>query len=81
MKIKNKILIENSGIILNICSVMTKIFTAFNDFHARKSTKPLMIIANTIKGKGISFLEHNAMAHVIIPSGEQLEKAREDLRK
>jgi len=58
-----------------------EIFTAFKDVRIRKSTKPLMIIANTVKGKGISFLENNQMAHVIIPSGEELEKAREELRK
>jgi len=58
-----------------------EIFAAFKDFRTRKSTKPLMIIANTIKGKGLSFLENNQMAHVIIPSGEDLEKAREELRK
>lgn len=58
-----------------------EIFAAFKGFRTRKSTKPLMIIANTIKGKGLSLLENNRMAHIIIPSGEQLEKAREELRK
>lgn len=58
-----------------------EIFAAFKGFRTRKSTKPLMIIANTIKGKGVSLLENNPMSHVIIPSGEQLEKAREELRK
>jgi transketolase len=58
-----------------------EIFAAFKGFRTRKSTKPLMIIANTIKGKGISLLENNPMSHVIIPSSEQLEKAREELRR
>ena len=58
-----------------------EIFSTFKGFHTRKSTRPLMIIANTIKGKGISLLENNPMGHVIIPSGEQLEKAREELRR
>ena len=56
-----------------------EIFAAFKDFRARKSTKPLMIIANTVKGKGISLLENNPMGHVIIPTGKQLDKAREEL--
>jgi transketolase len=57
------------------------IFKAFGDFHIRKSTRPLMIIANTIKGKGISLLENNPMGHVIIPVGAEVEKAREELRR
>ncbi len=58
-----------------------EIFAAFKGFRTRKSSKPLMIIANTIKGKGVSLLENNPMGHVIIPSGEQLQKAREELRR
>lgn len=58
-----------------------EIFAAFKDFHTRKTGKPLMVIANTVKGKGISQLENNPMGHVIIPVGEQLEKAREELGK
>jgi len=58
-----------------------EIFNAFNDFHNRKSNRPLMVIANTVKGKGISFLENNPMGHVIIPNGEQLQIAREELRR
>ena len=57
-----------------------EIFKAFRNFRSRRSHKPLMIIANTIKGKGISHLEYNPMAHVTIPAGQQLEKAREDLK-
>jgi transketolase len=58
-----------------------EIFTAFKDFRSRKSSRPLMIIANTVKGKGISMLENNPMGHVIIPAGAELEKARMELRK
>ena len=58
-----------------------EIFGVFDNFRSRKSTKPLMIIANTTKGKGVSFMENNPMAHTLIPSGEQLQKAKEELRK
>ena len=57
------------------------IFMAFQNFHNRKSSRPLMIVANTVKGKGISLLENNPMGHVIIPSGEEVDKAREELRR
>ena len=56
-----------------------EIFTAFTDFHERESNKPLMVIASTVKGKGISLLENNPMGHIIIPTMEQLDKAREEL--
>jgi len=58
-----------------------EIFAAFKDFRSRKSTRPLVVIANTVKGKGVSLLENNPMGHVIIPSDEQLQKAREELRR
>jgi transketolase len=56
-----------------------EILAALKNCHERKNGKPLVIIANTIKGKGISLLENNPMGHVIIPTGEQIEKARREL--
>jgi transketolase len=56
-----------------------EIFAAFKDFRNRESSRPLMIIASTVKGKGISMLENNPMSHVIIPMAEQLNRAREEL--
>ena len=58
-----------------------QIFQAFADFHERKSKRPLAIIASTVKGKGISMLENNRMGHIIIPTEEQLQTAREELRQ
>ena len=58
-----------------------EIFSAFEGVRTRKSDRPLVIIANTVKGKGISLLENNPMGHVIIPNEEQLQKAREELRR
>ncbi|OGO30642.1 MAG: hypothetical protein A2Z29_11570 [Chloroflexi bacterium RBG_16_56_11] len=57
-----------------------EIFDSLADLRNRRSKKPLMIIANTVKGKGISLLENNPMGHIIIPSGEQLKKARHELK-
>lgn len=57
-----------------------EIFGAFKNIRSRRSRKPLMIIADTVKGKGISQLEQNPMAHVIIPAGAELEQARKDLK-
>ncbi|MEW6227322.1 MAG: transketolase [Bacillota bacterium] len=41
--------------------------------------KPSMVIANTIKGKGISFMENKVDWHYKAPSAEQAEIARKEL--
>jgi len=41
--------------------------------------KPTMIIAHTIKGKGVSFMENTAEFHGKAPNPEQLEKALKEL--
>jgi len=56
------------------------ILEAFKDFRTANVPKPRVIIANTIKGKGIPSLEANPLCHVVIPSGAELTKAREALR-
>tara|TARA_Y100000034_G_scaffold93281_1_gene112864 strand:- start:2553 stop:3374 length:822 start_codon:yes stop_codon:yes gene_type:complete len=43
--------------------------------------KPTMIVANTIKGKGVSFMEMNHKFHGKAPDDEQFEKAMEELSK
>ncbi len=43
--------------------------------------KPVMIVANTIKGKGVSFMELNHKFHGKAPNDEQFEKAMKELRK
>ena len=47
---------------------------------AKESDKPTAIIANTIKGKGVSFMENNAGWHGKAPNKEQLEQALEELK-
>lgn len=41
--------------------------------------KPKLIVANTIKGKGVSFMENVSMWHTKIPDDEQFKKAMEEL--
>ena len=52
---------------------------ASKDFRFRKSPRPLVIIANTIKGKGVSFMERNIVWHHSVPTGENLKIARQEL--
>ena len=46
---------------------------------AKKENKPLCIIAHTIKGKGVSFMENNNLWHYRSPQGEEYLKAKEEL--
>lgn len=41
--------------------------------------KPTMIIARTVKGKGVPFFEHKASYHGVPPSDEELDRALEHL--
>ena len=55
------------------------ILKAFDRFRQRNSKKPLLILANTIKGKGISFMEDQVNWHHGVPNLEHLELARKEL--
>ena len=48
-------------------------------FYKLNSNKPNLIIANTTKGKGVSFMENNVLWHYKSPSKEDYEKAYEEL--
>ncbi len=56
--------------------------------HRRESIKkafetphrgPLVIIADTVKGKGVSFMENSALWHGRSPTPEELKLALEEL--
>ncbi len=47
---------------------------------AKNSNRPTAIIANTIKGKGVSFMENNAGWHGKAPKKEDYERAMEELK-
>lgn len=55
-----------------------EIFAAFKSAKETKG-KPTAIVAKTIKGKGVSFMENNASWHGSAPNAEQLEVALNDL--
>ena len=46
---------------------------------AKKSDKPFAIIAKTVKGKGVSFMENKAEWHGSAPNKEQYEQAMQEL--
>ncbi|MBQ9736949.1 MAG: transketolase [Clostridia bacterium] len=51
---------------------------AVNEAKATKG-KPTMIIANTVKGKGVSFMENQAGWHGVAPNDEQYAQAVEEI--
>ncbi len=54
-----------------------EIYDAIND--GKQTKKPYAIIANTIKGKGVSFMENQAQWHGKAPNDEEYEKAMKEL--
>jgi len=59
---------HNHEEILNACKVKSKV-----------ENKPLCIIASTIKGKGVSFMEKNILWHYRSPQGSEYEAAMAEL--
>ena len=45
----------------------------------KESSKPTIVIANTIKGKGVSFMEDDNNWHYRIPSNEEVKLAKKEL--
>jgi transketolase len=45
----------------------------------RRNAKPTAIIANTVKGKGVSFMENNIKWHGVAPKKEEVEAAVKEL--
>jgi transketolase len=50
-------------------------------FAPAKQGKPVAVIANTIKGKGVSFMENRVEWHHKVPSAEQVELAIRELTR
>lgn len=55
----------------------SELFSTFNE----KTTKPKCIIAHTIKGKGVSFMENKLLWHYRTAKGEEFEAALKELSK
>jgi transketolase len=51
---------------------------AFTEARSVKG-KPTVLIAHTVKGKGVSFMENNPKFHGVAPTGEEVTRALEEL--
>jgi transketolase len=58
---------------------MAQILSAFDAARATAG-RPTVILASTVKGKGVSFMENEASWHGVAPNKEQFEKAMIDLK-
>ena len=52
----------------------------YESLSFKNKDKPLVIICDTIKGKGISFMENSILWHYKSPSNDELKKAIEELK-
>ena len=56
-----------------------QILAVLKNVRSRQIDRPLMIIANTVKGKGVSFMENEPLWHGIAPLGKDAERAKAEL--
>ena len=63
----------------NVLSIDGNDIDAAISLAKKTSDKPTAIIANTVKGKGVSFMENRAEWHHKVPNAEQFAKAMEEL--
>ncbi len=57
------------------------IFCALEDFRCFKRKKPLVIIADTVKGKGVDFMEQKSLWHARVPKGDEIKEAKRQLKE
>ena len=67
----------------NVCDIdgndISQLIDAFDNFKHCVG-KPTFIVANTVKGKGVSFMEHNLKFHYSAPNDEEYKQAMEELK-
>ncbi|MGC9603065.1 MAG: transketolase C-terminal domain-containing protein [Minisyncoccia bacterium] len=58
-----------------------QIFAAFDGIRSRRSTQPLLIIADTVKGKGVGFMSDSPFWHSQAPKGKFFTIAQQELNE
>ncbi len=56
-----------------------ELLNAFNHIQKNNGQKPTVIIAETIKGKGVSFMEKELIWHHTVPNGDNIMIAKKEL--
>ena len=60
---------------------MAQIDETFSHFHGRHGSKPLLIIADTVKGQGIPSLSNQPYWHGLAPTGDYAALVRAELKE
>jgi len=60
---------------------MDKVVASLSSVRTRRSSKPLVIIADTVKGKGVDSWSNDPMFHGVAPKGDAAERARTELER
>ena len=60
---------------------MEQVIGALQNVRNRPSVKPLVVIANTVKGKGVESLSSSPMFHGVAPKGKDAVKAVKELER
>jgi transketolase len=68
--------IEDGNDMEQVCEALDRVFKGHKDTH-----KPTFIISNTVKGKGVSFMENNYKWHGGGLSAEDLKRALADVNR
>lgn len=58
-----------------------QILNAAEGIRERYSSRPLCIICDTVKGHGVDYMENAQMMHGVLPQGEQIDRAYDQLIK
>ena len=56
-----------------------QVIPALEQARAGRDSKPTVIVAKTVKGKGVSFMENNVEWHGVAPKKDQVEQAVKEL--
>jgi len=59
----------------------SQMLETLKDKTSRTSNRPLVMIANSTKGKGISFMENSVLWHYRSPQGDEFESAMRELNE
>ena len=60
---------------------MDEIVATLDLIRDRKNGKPKAIVCDTVKGKGISFMENVVKWHGVAPNDEEYQQAMEELER
>lgn len=59
---------------------VSQLYTALKLLKKEKNNKPKVVIANTVKGKGVTRLETDSLSHIRILTSEEIDNAIVELR-